>query len=123
MQKLTFKNIVEIRMGSPFNIAEVVLFGGFVPDLSGYTFQDIGLVDQADSVVYLVQWEIENNEPGFKIWQISSNEKSICKTNRFEGCCKEMGLVDNKLSLKVFRNGKAETIIVDPSEFTPFNSN
>lgn len=117
MYNLAFKNICEIRMGSPFNVAEVVLSGEYVPDLSSFTFQDIGLVDSKEGVVYLVQWEIEHNVPGFRIWRISSVEQKVYKTDKLNGCCKKMTLVDNKLDLEILKNGQTVTVTVCPSEF------
>lgn|GEM_PF-1235453 len=38
MYELIFKNPIEVRMGSPFNVADVELNGGYFPSFDGHSF-------------------------------------------------------------------------------------
>ncbi len=49
MYHISFSNQCEIRMGSPFNVADLKISGDFVSDLSGHSFQDLSL------------WNYDNN--------------------------------------------------------------
>lgn len=117
MYNLKFKNITEVRMGSPFNIAEVELTGNYIPDFSQFTFQDIGLIDPSEDLAYLVQWDIQNNQPGFRVWRISSTKRNIYKTDRFDGCCKKLTLNDKKLEIDILQNVETVTIMIHQSDF------
>ena len=115
MFTLSFKNCSEIRMGSPFNMADVELTGEYIPDLSRYSFQDIGLVNPAKDTVYLVQWETTNNEPGFIVWQIRERDRSISKSDRISGFCKDLQLDSTeKLRIIIY---KVDTFEVETISF------
>ena len=87
MYKLNFLNPGEIRMGSPYNIADVDLSGGFVPNLDGHEFQDKGRVSASGDTVLLVEWALLNNEPGFIVWLVSHQDGTVKKSPRQEGLC------------------------------------
>jgi hypothetical protein len=58
-------------MGSPFNVCNLNLEGDYIPDLSNLEFQDIAIISNDQHTIYLVIWEIKNNEPGFKIMGVA----------------------------------------------------
>ena len=109
MYQLKFVNPGEIRMGSPFNIADIELSGDFVPKLDGFEFQDKGCVNVSGDKVLLVQWVIEKNEPGFKIWLVSAVDKTIRITDRFSGCCE---------GVRFLNNGQVEVTMADGANKT-----
>jgi hypothetical protein len=97
-------------MGSPYNIADIEISGGFVPNLRGLEFQDFYCINDIGDSVILVQWSIKNNQPGFIIWMISEN-KSIQKSSRFEGICESIsfsGYARAKIILS--KNNKKEEL-------------
>lgn len=51
---VNFFNVSEIRMGSPYNTADINLKGPFVPDLTDYTFQDIFVISSKGNTIFLV---------------------------------------------------------------------
>lgn len=103
MYKIEFINLVEVRMGSPFNVAEVVLSGKFIPDLSASSFQDVSVVSSDGEKCFLVEWLFERGDPGFCIWMLDENKKSVQKSKRFFGCCEGLDLKNSKLVIKFWR--------------------
>jgi hypothetical protein len=83
---IEFEVLGEIRMGSPYNGANVKLSGDFVPELGDFTFQDIYLVSENGRTCYLVQLAIDK-DPGFIVWKIDADNNKVTKSSRIEGCC------------------------------------
>lgn len=121
--ELEFRNISEVRMGSPYNVADVCLKGPFVPDLTDFSFQDIGVISSDGHTACLVQWETSNNEPGFRIWKIDSNSEIISRSNMIKGCCTSLLLLnDNKIKTSFYTDQLNETIL-GSSDFHEFKIN
>ena len=114
MNKFTIKFdlLGEVRMGSPYNAVKVVLDGEYVPDTSGFTFQDKALVSDG-LTCYLVQWDLVENIPGFIVWKIDSQKNQLSKSNRVNGCCDGILIKENQLICKVWKwdsQSKSESI-------------
>lgn len=105
--KIEFLNQDEIRMGSPYNRANISLTGGFVPDLSNAVFQNIGLVSKNGLKCYLVEWLIENASPGFVIWKVDSNSRTVIKSTRIQGICDNLEEVENHVKVYFHRWNKS----------------
>lgn len=97
MYRIRFKNVCEVRMGSPYNIAEPELVGQFVPDLSQFDFQDKSSISISGDRVAISQWAIEENDPGFIIWCISGKKRTVWKSPRFRGICEALSFVSEDL--------------------------
>lgn len=89
---IEFDILGEIRMGSPYNGANVKLSGDYVPDFSSFTFQDKALISDDGRTCYLVQWDINNDDPGYIVWKIEANTRKISKSVRIKGCCESLNL-------------------------------
>lgn len=85
-----FKNIEEIRMGSPYNVCDLELMGKWIPDLPAYEWQDLFANSQNNRYLALVAWAIKKNNPGFKLIIIDLKNKNIKETERITGCCKSI---------------------------------
>ncbi len=110
MYQVTFTNIMEIRMGSPFNIADVDVKGGFFPK-SGFTdFQDKFAVSQDGRVCYFVLWEVaQDNTPGFRMLRVSDHDQTATTSDRFSGCCEELSFLPggtDGVQIKIWESGK-----------------
>jgi len=115
--EIKFENICEIRMGSPFNGADVILSGDYIPDLSEHTFQDIGLINEAGDICYLVQWDQESGGPGFIVWKIDASKKCVTKSQKQTGCCKLLTLNDSLLVATIWNyEDVTGTELIDKSE-------
>jgi hypothetical protein len=102
MYKISFSNLVEVRMGSPFSIASVHLSGGFVPDLPERTFQDIALLNPTGSICFLVQWQTDDGNAGFVVWRLSNETKSVDFSKRIVGCCEKLEFENGTVVASVF---------------------
>src|SRR4051812_17939610 len=100
MYQLKFINPVEVRMGSPFNVADVMLIGDFVPSFEGLSFQDKGALSSDGKVCYLIEWKtLPGNKPGFCVWKMSENDRTVKKSRLIEGCCEAISGDDSGIDL------------------------
>src|SRR5262245_51805985 len=91
MYRVTFSEVQEIRMGSPFSLAKVTLEGDFVPDgIERYEFQNLHAVTPDGSVCYLVEWQLDGNDPGFRVWQLDALRRLFAHSTRIAGCCESI---------------------------------
>ena len=88
--RVSFSNLSDIRMGSPYNTAKVSITGGYLPsaeDLTNSTFQDKAAVSDDGEVCFLIEWATAHNEPAFRVWRISNIERTLRKSVVIHGCC------------------------------------
>lgn len=110
MYEISFLNPIEIRMGSPFNLATVVIKGSFLPDLSNASFQDKGIVSKDKLSCYLIEWVTSSNEPAFRVWKLDESSRTVSKSQIIPGCCESISIENSgKISVLVFQNGKSIT--------------
>lgn len=102
MYKITAKNLIEIRMGSPFNAADLEITGEFVPDLRNYIFQDKFAISNDGCSCVLVQWDTKSNEPGFILWFIDEESRLTKKSEKIVGCCNDIMLTNKKAVVEVW---------------------
>jgi hypothetical protein len=88
--KVTFRNLQEIRMGSPYNVAELVLEGRWTPNLPKEDWQDTTSQSEDGRYVGLVAWDTLDNNPGFRVYTIDTVERTFACTKRILGCCQEL---------------------------------
>jgi len=100
--KLSFNNISEVRMGSPFNKANVTLVGSYVPSLAGKEFQDVGLVCKNGIKCAIVQWDLVENEPRFKIWILDQETEKASISEPIVGACISLMESNDDLIVKVW---------------------
>lgn len=106
MYKIKFSNEMEIRMGSPYNVADIDIAGDFVPQLDDYEFQDKYALSSDEAICLLIQWSIQQNEPGFIVWKLSEKDQMLSKSDRFEGCCDNIEFKNGKVEVFFSKNGK-----------------
>lgn len=92
MYQIHFLNKSDIRMGSPFQSATLKLSGSFVPDTAPFRFQDRSAISPDGSKCALIQWDIQENEPGFIIWHLDELHQTLKRSERLSGCCKNIAL-------------------------------
>lgn len=104
MLDVNFVNCDEIRMGSPFKTCELVIRGvGWVPNLDLDSWQDLIAYSPDDNKVALIKWDIKENEPGFRVFEIDLAEKKVSSSKRIAGCCKRVYWADDKISWETFK--------------------
>lgn len=87
MLRVIFRNIREIRMGSPYNVCEVEFCGDWLPPLDDHDWQDIKAESPDGRYLALVQWDSRGNSPGFHVVRIDSKRRRLHRTKRIEGVC------------------------------------
>ncbi|WP_374035515.1 hypothetical protein ACES2I_07315 [Bdellovibrio bacteriovorus] len=98
---LSFSNANEIRMGSPLKVADVELRGPFIPDMKGYSFQDVGLVSQDGLHCFLIQWTPGKNEPRFQVWHLDGKKKMLTVSPIFTGGCYGIKEINDGIELNI----------------------
>jgi hypothetical protein len=99
MYSVRFVNRREIRMGSPYNLADPIITGDFVPNLSEYEFQDVSAVSPNGKNLYLVFWDLQGNAPAFRVLWLSEEERCIRTSERIPSACRELITTDIPESL------------------------
>ena len=90
MYTVHFANYREIRMGSPFNLADPIITGDFVPDLSEYEFQDVSAVSSNGTDLYLVFWDLQGNSPAFRVLWLSEDERCVRTSENIPSACRQL---------------------------------
>lgn len=87
MIRVRFKDVGEIRMGSPYSICRLELSGGKIPELPETDWQDRRAYSPDKRFLGLVRWDTPGNEPGFRIFTIDSARGTHTVSRRIKGCC------------------------------------
>ncbi len=107
MYKIRFSGLVDIHMGSPYNIADIHVIGGYFPEnVSDEAFQDRCAVSIDGQTCFVVVWDRPNNDPGFRVWKVSNQDRSVKKSDRISGCCQEVSLSGDGVSVVVWEYEK-----------------
>ena len=104
-----FSGKSEIRMGSPFNVADLELLqlaGNWMPDLPPYDWQDICAHSKDGNILGLIRWDTEDNEPGFHLVMIDAKRKTVEETERIMGCCESLEWVTSGFKVTILRHIK-----------------
>lgn len=115
--KVTFTHLSDIHMGSPYNSGKAELQGEFIPGLPERGFQDLYAVSVDGQICFLVEW-VSIVNPGFRVWKIDARQRNVLKSNRIEGCCKEISWTENCVYIIAWSLEKGDfTIKIFESEF------
>jgi hypothetical protein len=90
MIRVRFKDVGEIRMGSPYNSCRLVLTGTKVPELPETDWQDRAAYSPRKRFLGLVRWDTRGNTPGFRIFTIDSRKGACTASRRIRGLCKRI---------------------------------
>lgn len=77
-------------MGSPYHLAHPIVKGDYIPDLSGYEFQDVAAVSPDGKDLYLVFWDLQGNYPAFRVLWLNEDERRLRISDRVEAACQEL---------------------------------
>jgi hypothetical protein len=119
-----FLNVNEIRMGSPYNRADLEIAGGTPSFLLGRGYQDLSLPLPDENSLILVEWDIEKNSPAFRLIRLqrdpSSGRMSASRTRRLEGAVRELkhDPQSGAILVLVYRYPSVVTEAIDPEAFS-----
>jgi len=117
MIKAEFLNVNEMRMGSPYMVAEKVNVIGWDGHLNEWEYQNIFHYDQKYRIGVLIKWDVDNNgNPGFKPIVIHEGTNKLTEIPRIEGCCDKIFTENNKIYFEVFKYPNRETLFLNIPE-------
>ncbi|MCB0381539.1 MAG: hypothetical protein KDD24_09800 [Flavobacteriales bacterium] len=91
--QIKYKNIGEIRHGSPYNLADIVIIGTIKFSIEkNNSWQDKCSWSRDGNNVALVKWKHIKSEPGFIIIVINSHTGKQLHSNWIQGCCHKVRL-------------------------------
>jgi hypothetical protein len=90
MITVKFRNIREIRMGSPFNLCEIKIIANWVPGLPAVDWQNLSASREDERALALVYWDTLGNLPGFRIYAIDIASQTTVVSERYPGCCQKI---------------------------------
>lgn len=115
MLKVRFSKKEEIRMGSPYNVCRVRITGDWVPDLPETDWQDIRAFRPDGTAVALVRWDTPGNVPGFRLWIVDAEARTVETSPRFPGCCEKLEWrTDREIAWKAFPGGSGTFTAAKP---------
>ena len=110
--QIKYNVIGEIRHGSPYNLAELETTEECKFSIEkNDNWQDKHSWTTNGKYFAQVKWDLENNEPGFRIIIFDSEKGEVMKTDRISGCCAKLKL-NNELDI----NYETFTLISKPAE-------
>jgi len=91
----------EIRMGSPYKTCELKLTGTDLK-LPKNGWSDKFAWTKDSKVLALIQWDFENNEPGFHFYIIDPQTDKLTKSERIMGLVNSIKINNNKILYNKF---------------------
>lgn len=93
MFKVLFRNRVNTEHGTPYKACDIVVHGKYIPDTTGYQFVETYAVSQDFDYCFIGQWDLDTIDPGFVIWRLEEDEKTVKKSSRFSGLLDHIELI------------------------------
>lgn len=106
--KIKFSNKQEIRMGSPYFIADINL-DGIEVKLPKAEWQNKYAISKDKKSIVLIGFDFTNNEPGFKLYIIDVESKKITKSKRILGLINNISLEDKIIKFNKFLYDKSKS--------------
>ena len=95
-------------MGSPYMLAQLHLIGLDI-EIPNATWQDKFAVSEDEKFIALIGFDFKDNEPGFEIFIINTDKKSITKTNRIFGLINKISIEGRKIKFNKFLFDKTKS--------------
>lgn len=106
--KVIFSNRREIRMDSPYMRADLKIEGLDIV-IPNACWQDKFAISEDKKFMALVSFDLSDNEPGFEIYIIDTDNKTITKTKRIFGLVNNICIVDRKIKFNKFLYDKTKS--------------
>lgn len=93
-------------MGSPYSCCDIVLSGEWIPSLGKRSWQPVHAYNPDGNILVLVEWQIVNNNPGFRLVVIDEQRRTIQEHARISGCCESLTWTVDGVAWKAFPSSK-----------------
>ena len=104
-----FKNVGEIRMGSPYNTCSIEIVGSEKIQLPTASWQDKLAWSDDSKALVLVKWELAGNNPAFKLVKIETETGRIQESIRMLGAINTLKLTSNTVHYNKFYYDKVKS--------------
>ena len=106
--KISFSNRREIRMGSPYMMADLHLIGLNI-EIPNASWQDKFAISNDEKFISLIGFNLSDNEPGFELYIIDTDKKTITKTKRIFGLVNNISIDGRKIKFNKFLYDKTKS--------------
>lgn len=89
-------------MGSPYSLCEVALSGDWIPSLGKRPWQPVHARSTDGNILVLVEWQIVNNNPGFRLVVVNEKRQTVQAHSRISGCCESLTWTADGVMWKAF---------------------
>lgn len=107
--KIKFKNKREIRMGSPYNFADIEI-SGIDLNLPKFSWQDKYVISKNIKTIILVYFEFQKNEPTFKLYKIDIENGKAKSSKRILGLLNKIQIVNETIKINKFVHDKTKSL-------------
>lgn len=107
--QVVFKNAHEIRMGSPYNTCDIELVGTDKIQLPKANWQDKFAWSSDSKILVLVKWNIDNNNPVFKLIFIDTETGAIQESIKILGAVNSLRVTGKTVRYNKFYYDKVKS--------------
>lgn len=102
-------NVGEVRMGSPYNLCNIELVGKHNIKLAQTGWQDLYAWTEDSKRLVLVKWDFENNEPGFHLFLVNSENGKTLESPRIFGLPESLSISGDTVTYRKFLYDKTKS--------------
>ena len=95
-------NVGEVRMGSPYNLCNIELVGKHQIELAQTGWQDIYAWTEDSKRLVLIKWNFENNDPGFHLFLVNSENGKTLESSRILGLPESISITGDIVTYRKF---------------------
>jgi len=107
--QVIFKNVNEVRMGSPYNSCDIEIVGTNKIQLPKASWQDKLVWSDDSKTLVLVKWDLDRNNPVFKLVKIDTETGTIQESIRMLGAVNSLKVTDNTVRYNKFYYDKVKS--------------
>ncbi|MES2285236.1 MAG: hypothetical protein V4547_06065 [Bacteroidota bacterium] len=106
--EIRLTNVGEIRMGSPYNLCSIQLIGRHRIKIPQNGWQDIYAWSEDSKKLVLIKWDFENNDPGFHLFVIDTENGKTLESPRIFGLPKNVSIAGDTVTFIKFLYNKTK---------------
>lgn len=100
--EIKFTSVGEIRMGSPYNRCDIQFIGQTNIKLENACWEDKFAWSNDNKYLVLIQWNLDNNDPGFHLTIFNTLTGKSHTSERIMGMVNNLSIMDNKILYNKF---------------------
>lgn len=108
--EIEFSNVMEIRMGSPYNSCDIKFTGATNIEIPNVSWQDKYAWSSDFAKLVIVKWDFDNNIAGFHLFTIEIASGKTHESPKFLGLLNSLSIVDDKIHINKFLFNKEKSV-------------